>query len=74
MLEWKGQGEGHRSFRQERLDGTLLRTIRVNRAFEEWEEWEDWDWTKVTLRETCYLLEDLEASRYTTRSVTNVEG
>lgn len=52
MLEWKGQGEGHRSFRQERLDGTLLRTIRVNRAFEEWEEWEDWDWTKVTLRET----------------------
>jgi hypothetical protein len=30
--------DAHRSFRQERLDGTLPRTIRVNRAFEKCED------------------------------------
>jgi hypothetical protein len=41
------QGEGNRSFRQERLDGTLLRAIRVNRAFE---KCEDWGWTTHGLK------------------------
>jgi hypothetical protein len=73
-LERMQQGEGNRSFRQERLDGTLLRTIRVNRVFE---KCEDWGWTTHGLRSLLGkhdILEDLEASRYTTRCVTNVEG
>ena len=73
-LERKQQGEGNRSFRQERLDGTLLEKIRINRAFE---KCENWGWTTHGLRALLgdmISLEDLEASRYTTRSVTNVEG
>lgn len=68
------QGEGNRSFRQERLDGTLLRTIRVNRVFE---KRANWGWTTHGLRSLLGkhdILEDLEASRYTTRCVTNGEG
>ena len=74
VLERMQPGEGNRSFRQERLDGTLLRTIRINRAFE---KCEDWGWRAHGLRSllgNLISLKDLEATRYTTTSLTNDEG
>lgn len=60
VLERMQQGEGNRSFRQERLDGTLLRTIRINRAFE---KCEDWGWTTHGLRSLLGKYDILRGSR-----------
>ena len=60
VLGRKQQGTGNRWFRQVRLDGTLLRTIRINRAFE---KCEDWGWTTHGLRSPLGKHDILRGSR-----------